>query len=71
MNLCHIDVNPAGLRGKDVTERGALPCMLVDEFLIHKQMLGRMIVYAKHDCMQTEDLNMGKLHTIHMGVEST
>lgn len=59
LKLSHVDVNPAGLRGRDVTERGALPCMPVAEFLIHKQMWGRMIVYAKHDCMQTEDLNIG------------
>lgn len=59
MKLCHVDANPAGLRGRAVTERGALPCMLADEFLIHKQMWGGMIVYAKHDCMQTEDVNVG------------
>lgn len=53
-----------------MTERGALPCITVDEFLIYKQMWDRMIVYAKHDCMQTKNINM-RLHTVHMGLKPT
>lgn len=59
MKSCHIDVNLAGLRERDVTERGALPCMLVAEFIIHEHMWRRMLVYAKQDCVQNEDINTG------------
>lgn len=59
MKFYHVDVNPAALRGSDMTESGALPCMPVVKSIIHKQMWGRMLVYAKHDCMPTEDINTG------------
>lgn len=59
MKLSHIDVNPADLRERDVTDRVALPCVLVVEFIIHEHMWGKTLVYAKHDCMQNEDINAG------------
>lgn len=59
MKLYHVVVNPPGLRGRNMTESGTLPCMPAVKFIIHKQMCGRMLVYAKHDCMQTKDINTG------------
>ena len=36
-----------------------LPCVVVAEFIIYEQMWGRMLAYAKHDCMHNEDKNTG------------
>lgn len=48
----------ASERERDVTGGGALPCMLVVEFIIHEHMWGGMLlVYAKHGYIQNEDIN--------------
>ena len=59
LKLCHIGVNLAGLRESDVTDREVLPCILVAEFIIREHMWRRTLVYAKHDCVQNEDINTG------------